>query len=257
MRKYFDVFKFNLKTELNFKVNYFFTLFAYLVHVFILRELWDYILKGKEINGFGRVELVWYITFGEFIMYCINKKNLEKVSVLIKSGNVANLLTKPVSILKYLFAEQCTSIVSVVINFIFALILGSAMVGMVKLTIIQVILFLVSIVLSILILLLIQLFIGLLAFITEENDSFYLVIQKAMLIIVFTPVEFFPGVVQWVLRFLPSTYAIYPVGKIFTNYEFGNAVYLIFCQIIALITMFILVNVLNRKGVKKVNVNGG
>lgn len=257
MRKYFDVFKFNLKTELNFKVNYFFTLFAYLVHVFILRELWDYILKGKEINGFGRVELVWYITFGEFIMYCINKKNLEKVSVLIKSGNVANLLTKPVSILKYLFAEQCTSIVSVVINFIFALILGSAMVGMVKLTIIQVILFLVSIVLSILILLLIQLFIGLLAFITEENDSFYLVIQKAMLIIVFTPVEFFPGVVQWVLRFLPSTYAIYPIGKIFTNYDFGNAVYLIFCQIIALITMFILVNVLNRKGVKKVNVNGG
>ena len=254
MRKYFDVFKFNLKTELNFKVNYFFTLFAYLVHVFILRELWDYILKGKEINGFGRVELVWYITFGEFIMYCINKKNLEKVSVLIKSGNVANLLTKPVSILKYLFAEQCTSIVSVVINFIFALILGSAMVGMVKLTIIQVILFLVSIVLSILILLLIQLFIGLLAFITEENDSFYLVIQKAMLIIVFTPVEFFPGVVQWVLRFLPSTYAIYPIGKIFTNYDFGNAVYLIFCQIIALIT---LVNVLNRKGVKKVNVNGG
>ena len=257
MRKYFDVFKFNLKTELNFKVNYFFTLFAYLVHVFILRELWDYILKGKEINGFGRVELVWYITFGEFIMYCINKKNLEKVSVLIKSGNVANLLTKPVSILKYLFAEQCTSIVSVVINFIFALILGSAMVGMVILTIIQVILFLVSIVLSILILLLIQLFIGLLAFITEENDSFYLVIQKAMLIIVFTPVEFFPGVVQWVLRFLPSTYAIYPIGKIFTNYDFGNAVYLIFCQIIALITMFILVNVLNRKGVKKVNVNGG
>ena len=257
MRKYFDVFKFNLKTELNFKVNYFFTLFAYLVHVFILRELWDYILKGKEINGFGRVELVWYITFGEFIMYCINKKNLEKVSVLIKSGNVANLLTKPVSILKYLFAEQCTSIVSVVINFIFALILGSTMVGMVKLTIIQVILFLISIVLSILILLLIQLFIGLLAFITEENDSFYLVIQKAMLIIVFTPVEFFPGVVQWVLRFLPSTYAIYPIGKIFTNYDFGNAVYLIFCQIIALITMFILVNVLNRKGVKKVNVNGG
>lgn len=257
MRKYFDVFKFNLKTELNFKVNYFFTLFAYLVHVFILRELWDYILKGKEINGFGRVELVWYITFGEFIMYCINKKNLEKVSVLIKSGNVANLLTKPVSILKYLFAEQCTSIVSVAINFIFALILGSAMVGMVKLTIIQVILFLVSIVLSILILLLIQLFIGLLAFITEENDSFYLVIQKAMLIIVFTPVEFFPGVVQWVLRFLPSTYAIYPIGKIFTNYDFGNAVYLIFCQIISLITMFILVNVLNRKGVKKVNVNGG
>ena len=257
MRKYFDVFRFNLKTELNFKVNYFFTLFAYLVHVFILRELWDYILRGKEINGFGRVELVWYITLGEFMMYCINKKNLEKISILIKSGNVANLLTKPVSIIKYLFAEQCTSVVSIVINFIFAMILGSAMVGMVELTLIQVVLFFISIILSLPILLLIQLFIGLLAFITEENDSFYLVIQKAMLIVVFTPVEFFPEVVQWILRFLPSTYAIYPIGKIFTNYDFKNSVFLIICQIIALITMIILVNILNRKGVKKVNVNGG
>ena len=257
MRKYFDVFRFNLKTELNFKVNYFFTLFAYLVHVFILRELWDYILRGKEINGFGRVELVWYITLGEFMMYCINKKNLEKISILIKSGNVANLLTKPVSIIKYLFAEQCTSVVSIVINFIFAMILGSAMVGMVELNLIQVVLFFISIILSLLILLLIQLFIGLLAFITEENDSFYLVIQKAMLIVVFTPVEFFPKVVQWILRFLPSTYAIYPIGKIFTNYDFKNSVFLIICQIIALITMIILVNILNRKGVKKVNVNGG
>ena len=257
MRKYFDVFRFNLKTELNFKVNYFFALFAYLVHVFILRELWDYILRGKEINGFGRVELVWYITLGEFMMYCINKKNLEKISILIKSGNVANLLTKPVSIIKYLFAEQCTSVVSIVINFIFAMILGSAMVGMVELNLIQVVLFFISIILSLLVLLLIQLFIGLLAFITEENDSFYLVIQKAMLIVVFTPVEFFPEVVQWILRFLPSTYAIYPIGKIFTNYDFKNSVFLIICQIIALITMIILVNILNRKGVKKVNVNGG
>ena len=41
----------------------------------------------------------------------------KKISILIKSGNVANLLTKPVSIIKYLFAEQCTSVVSIVINF--------------------------------------------------------------------------------------------------------------------------------------------
>lgn len=257
MNKYFDIFKFNLKTELNFKVDYFFTLFSYLIHVFILSELWDYILKGKEISGFGRTELVWYITLGEFIMYSISKKNYKKVSELIKSGNIANLLTKPISILKYFFAEECTSIVSIVVNFLFAMILGVMMAGVVQMTIIQMILFLISTILALLIALLVQLFIGLLAFITEENESFYLVIQKSMLIVVFTPVEFFPEVVQWILKFLPTTYAIYPHSKIFTNYDFGNALYLIVCQIIALIFMFILVNILNKKGVKKVNVNGG
>ena len=257
MRKYLDIFKFNLKTELNFKVDYFFTLFSYLVHVFILSELWDYILRGKEINGFGRAELVWYITLGEFIMYSISKKNYKKVSDLIKSGNIANLLTKPISILKYFFAEECTSIVSIVVDFFFAIILGTMMAGFLHMTVLQIVLFIISTILALIIALFIQLFIGLLAFITEENESFYLVIQKSMLIVVFTPVEFFPEVVQWILKFLPTTYAIYPHGKIFTDYEFGNAIYLIFCQILALIVMFILVNILNRKGVKKVNVNGG
>ena len=131
------------------------------------------------------------------------------------------------------------------------------MAGTLEVTFVQVMLFLVATVLALLISLLIQLFIGLLAFITEENESFYLLIQKSMLIVVFTPIEFFPGIVQWILRFLPTSYAVYPLGKILTNYDFSNARFLIFCQVISIIVMFILVNILNRKGVKKVNVNGG
>ncbi len=257
MRKYFDIFKFSLKTEFNFKIDYFFSLFAFVVHIFVLNELWDYILQGKQVNGLGRSELVWYITIGEFIMYSISKKNYKRVSELIKSGNIANLLVKPVNIIKYIFAEECTCIINIGVNFVLAIILGTLMAGVLHVTFIQIILFLLSLVLELLIAMLLQVFVGLLAFITEENESFYLLVSKALLLLVFTPLNFFPNYIQNILKLLPTTYAIYPAGKILVDFNFNNAICLIFLQLLALSFMFILINILNKKGVRKINVNGG
>lgn len=257
MRKYFDIFKFSLKSEFNFKIDYFFSLFAFLVHIFVFNELWDYILQGKQINGLGRSELVWYIIIGEFIMYSISKKNYKKVSELIKTGNIANLLVKPVSIIKYIFAEGMTCIVNIGINFIFAIILGLLMAGTINVTFIQIILFIVSLIIELVIAMLLQVFIGLLAFLTEENESFYLLVSKALLLLVFTPLSFFPTYIQSILKFLPTTYAIYPAGKILVDFNITNALGLIFVQLIALGFMFMVINILNKKGVKKINVNGG
>ena len=94
MRKYLAVFKFNLKSELNFKVDYFFSLLSFAVHIFVFNALWDYILQGKAIAGYSKNELIWYIIVGEFIMYSIGKKNYIKISDMIKNGDVANILTK-------------------------------------------------------------------------------------------------------------------------------------------------------------------
>lgn len=257
MKKYFDVFKFSLKTELNFKTDYFFSLFAFLVHIFVLNELWDYILQGKEINGFGRVELVWYITMGEFIMYSISKKNYKRISDMIKNGDIANLLIKPINLFWYMFAQVSTCVVNIVINFVVAIIYGILIGGIIELHFMQIVLFLVSLFLELLIAMLLQVFVGLLAFVTEENESFYLVISKGLLLLVFTPLGFFPEYAQVILKVLPTTYAIYPAGKILVNYVPNDAVMLVLSQLVALIFMSCIIYILNMKGVKKINVNGG
>jgi len=91
MRKYIEIFKFNLKTELNFKVDYFFSIISFAIHVFVFNALWDYILQGKMVEGYGKAQLIWYVIIGEFIAYSIGKKNYIKVSEMIKNGDVANM----------------------------------------------------------------------------------------------------------------------------------------------------------------------
>ena len=120
MRKYLAIFKFNLKSEINFKADYIFSLLSFAIHVFVFNALWDYILQGKMIEGYGKSQLIWYIIVGEFLAYSIGKKNYVKVSNMIKNGDVANILTKPLSFIKYILANEATSIVNIGVNIVFA-----------------------------------------------------------------------------------------------------------------------------------------
>lgn len=257
MRKYIEVFKFNLKSKINFKAEYIFSLFSFAIHVFVFNELWDFILRDKTILGYTREELIWYIIIGEFLYYIIGSKNYKEISNMIKNGDVANMLTKPISFLKYIIAIEMTCIVNVVVNFIFAIVLGIFMAKTLSVSLVQMILFAISMIFAITILILIQVMIGMLAFLTEENEAYRLVIFKAILLIILTPLEFFPNIVRCFLSFLPTTYAIYPACKIFVHFEFKNSVNLIICQIISIVVVLVIVNLLNIKGVKNINVNGG
>ncbi len=257
MRKYFEIFKFNLKTQINFKANYLFTLFSFTIHIFIFNELWDFILKNKNILGYSRPELIWYIIIGETLLYMVNGKRYKKISDMIKSGEIANMLTKPVSILKYILSEELTCIINFFVNCVSAIILGLLMAGPLKITFIQFILFFISVIFSIILLILFQAIIGMLAFITEENDSFYLIVSKALLLLVFTPLEFFPQTVKNILSFLPTTYTIYTPCKILIHFDVRGSINLIMCQVLSLIVIFTILNLLSMKGVKNINVNGG
>lgn len=257
MKKYLSIFKFNLKSELNFKIDYFFSLMSFAVHIFVFNALWDYILQDKAILGYSRGELIWYIIVGEFIAYSIGKKNYIKVSDMIKNGDVANILTKPLSFMKYVLAQEATTIINIGINFIFGIILGICMGGKISIEPLQMILLFISLILSLCISIFISVFIGMTAFLTEENKSFYLVISKAMLILVFTPLEFFPAFAQVILRFLPTTYVVYPPGKILVDFNLNTSIFLIICQVISLCVVFAGAYAINMKGVKNINVNGG
>lgn len=256
MNKYYEIFRFNLKTKTNFKANYFFSLFSFTIHILVFNTLWDFILRGKTIMGYTKPDLIWYIIIGEFITYSTTH-NYRKISDMVKSGDIVNMLTKPIDIIKYIFAEEASCIVNVIVNMLFAVILGITMSGMIKLSIIQAFMFITSTIFAIILWISIQVFIGLLAFITEENEAFYLIISKAMLLLVLTPLEFFPSVVQRIFLFIPTTYIAYPPAKIYVHFNFIQNTQLIVGQMVSLLCIFILIYILSIKGVKNINVNGG
>lgn len=256
MKKYLEIFKYSLKTKLTFIWNYCFSLFSFAIHVFVFNELWDYILQGKEIAGYTKSELIWYIIIAEFITYTSEKK-YKTISSMVKQGDIANMLLKPVDMINYYIAEDGSLIIKATVNLVCAIILGITLAEPIEISFPSIIMTIIASLIGILIGSLIQIFIGIVSFFTEENSSVYLIIQKMSLLVVFTPIEFYPAIIQKIFAVLPTTYFVYAPAKIFTNFEMGLAIKLILLEILSVVFLYSVLRILYKKGVEKINVNGG
>lgn len=256
MKKFLRILLFNLKVETKFKVDYFFRLFMYCFHIVIFNELWDYLLKDKLVLGYDKKSIIWYIIIGEAIIYSMNR-NFVKISEIIKNGDIVNILVKPINILEYLFIGEFTSVINLNINLIFAFVFGVVYLGVPQISLVNIFLFVISVIISYFTILFCQLLIGLLAFFFEDNDVFYLIISKAILIVTMSPLDFFDGFVYKFLSVLPTTYIIYGPSKIFLNCDVNMAIKLIVIQLMEFLLLYSIVKITSMKGVEKINVNGG
>lgn len=257
LKKYWEVFVFSLKSQVNFSVDYLFSLVSFGIFIFIFNNLWEYILAGKEVVGYSKAELIWYIIVAELIT-CSISKIYKKISDKIKNGDIAVLLTRPISMIDYFFVENLTCFVKVGIYMIFGIFIGLVLTGPIKISIVNILLFLITLIVAIISQILLQLLIGVIAFFTEENKAFYLILQKIGFLLVFTPIEFYPENVQKILLCLPTTYVFYVPAKIFSNNpDVIFAVKLLLAECLMMIILWFVVHGLYRKGVKKINVNGG
>lgn len=256
MKKYFEIFKYSLKMNLTFIYDYVFSAISFAIHMIVFNCLWDFILKDGTMYGYDRPTLIWYIIIAEFITYGASRF-YKKISDMVKDGTIANLLIKPMNFLVYVWFEQSADLVKVAVNAITAIILGFTMAGKIEITAVQMIFFVISCVLSFLISNAIQFIIGLIAFYIEETRSVFFVVQKLQFLLVFVPIDFYGEVIQKVLMFVPTTHMIYAPGLIFTRYNIETAIAAILMQLIMFTILMASTVVLYRKGVKKINVNGG
>ena len=176
---------------------------------------------------------------------------------MVKQGDIANMLIKPVDMINYFIVEDASLVIKGIINLGFGLILGTILAGPIQITFENIILMLIASVIGIFIGVLIQILIGIFSFFTEENSSMYLLIQKFCLLVVFTPLEFYPEIVQKIFLFLPTTYHVYAPAKIFTNASSEEAIKLLGLEILSAVVLYIIIRLLYKKGVEKINVNGG
>ncbi len=257
MRKYFAIFKYSVKMKVNFIIDYFISLVSFAIHVFVFSQLWDYLLRNKvDIAGYTKPQLIWYIVIGEFILISSHRAYKE-IAEQVKSGQIANMLIRPVDYVRYVFADNLAIIIKVIINASFAVVSGLFFAGPLDISALGIILMIISVIISLLMEIFIQLIIGLLAFYTEENDSFWLVFQKLMLLLVFTPLEFYPVIIQKIFMLIPTSYITYAPARLLVKFETVESVKLLIYQIIAFLVLVGFTRILYKKGVEKINVNGG
>ena len=256
MRKYIEIWKYSLKSKLTFLLNYMASLFSFGIHIFVFNELWDYILQGKSIIGYTKEELIWYIIVAEFIIYSF-EITYKKIATMVKQGDIANMLIKPIDVITYFSVEASANIVRIIVNAIFGIILGMLFAGPIEISFSTILLTIIASVIGIFTGIFIQILIGILAFFTEENKSFWLVTQKIIFFLVFTPLEFYPEIIQKVLLCMPTTYMVYAPAKIFTGTDTFTAILLIAMEIVSISVIYFVLRVLYKKGVRNINVNGG
>lgn len=256
MKKYFEIMKYSLKKNTTFVLNYLFNIISFFVHILVFNALWDYIIKDGSLVGYTRDELIVYIIITEFIIYSSNRCYKE-IADTIKNGDVVVMLSKPINYILYILAEQSTAIIRIGVNIIVAGIMILILGNKIQFTLLGIVLCIISMIFSVLLNILLEVIIGLTAFIMEENKSIALLVQKMQFLLVFVPIEFYGEFIQKILAIFPTTYIIYPPGKLLVHPDLQLGIKLILIQIIVLILSISIIVALYRNGVKKINANGG
>ncbi|MBQ7140249.1 MAG: ABC transporter permease [Bacilli bacterium] len=263
MRKYLFIFKSELMSTLQYVFNIAAGFIGCFILLFIFLNLWQYIYSNPSeiINGYTMNQMIWYIIITE-ILWGISsgKKICVKISNDIKGGNIAYNLNKPYNYILYsLFSHLGSAFVKAIIYTILGMIVGFMFLGSFpNLNILSIIAVILTSVLSTIISALLVSFIGLFSFIIEDSTPFYWLYSKLILIVgTIFPIEYFPSIIQPILKLSPVYVVCYGPAKLFVDFSLNNFITVFISQIIYIGIGFGLCTLLYKKGVKNLNVNGG
>lgn len=127
-----------------------------------------------------------------------------------------------------------------------------------KINFIQIIIVICSAIFAILIDTLFVILIGLFSFKIEDANPIYWLYSKIILVLgTIFPIEYFPIGLQVFLKYSPIYVVSYGPAKLFVDFNYTNAIFIIIAQLIYIISTYSLCMLIYKKGVRQLNVNGG
>lgn len=175
----------------------------------------------------------------------------------VKSGDIAYNLSKPYNFMLRIIAEQLSTLSKTCVIILCGAVLGIILAGPVNIAWYNLILVGIVIFIGLILQLLFNLIVGLLSlWIRYDVSSIWWIVSKFMLLLVFTPLDFFPKAVQVIGKFLPTTHVTYTPAQLLVHFSYSNFFISLLYEVISLIVLGIVCYVIYKKGVKKLNVNG-
>lgn len=262
MKKYLQIYKATLIENLSYITNIIIGFFSFLMMVFVLFNLWEYMYQDSSnyINGYTMQQMFWYVLITEGIWYGTrNKAFIYEIGDTIKSGNIAYNINKPYNYVIYLVFKCLGDITIKFIMFMFIVILvGNIFISHLEIALISIPLICIVMFFGIVINMLIRIGISIVSFWIEDSHPFHWVYDKIILILgTLLPIEMFPIFLRPIIKCLPTYVVVYGPAKLIVDFSFENFKTIIFAQIVYFVLVSIIVAIMYNKGVKKLNVNGG
>ena len=262
LSKYFWIFRLDLKQRLYYLVDYMLSALFIAIILFVFANLWKTIFAGRDaIEGFTIIQLIWYLSLTEAITMGTGWGSLfEEVGDEIKSGAIANYLTKPLSYIGWYFSTYFSKFLS---YFITAFVLGGIvtffLVGPMQFSIMSAIPLMILLVLSFILSFFVAFTFVAFAFWLEDVTAFYWILQKLLFIFggMLVPIDIYPEFIREYLYYLPFSYITYWPGKYFVSGTNEIFISSFIGQIIWLIIFIATTIIIYKIGIRRVNIHGG
>lgn len=263
MKKYFKILEYEIKSAFSYISNVFYEYIGFLIHIFIFLNLWKYIYSDSSslIQGYSFTQMIWYVIITEILWSSLGGRRLVKdISKSIKSGDVVYNLTRPINYILYnLFSHLGLVLTRLILYFVLGSITGYIFLGnFVQINIISLILVFITMILATIISLLTMILIGEISFFIEDANPIYWIYSKVILIFgTIFPIELFGKLIQKLLKYSPVYVLAYGPAKLFVHFNYIDFIKLFGFQILYMGIIYFIAIIIYKKGVRKLNVNGG
>jgi ABC-2 type transport system permease protein len=260
--KYTAVLRVSIASNLAYVMEVFFRSLLLIVLVFILSQLWKttFTARGaKLINGFSMNDMIWYLCAAETIALSLPALT-RRIDQEVRSGQLAYLLGKPCSYVLYNFAQYLGErLVRLVMNAVVASLLALITVGPPHFSWLGVVAWPLTVFLALCIDFVCYFSIGLLAFWSEETQSFSLIFNRLTLVLggVIAPLDVFPQPLRSIAQALPFSAILYGPSRTLVHFELGPFGWLLVQQALTLVVVGLIMLVLYQVAVRRLNINGG
>jgi ABC-2 type transport system permease protein len=262
LAKYPAVFRITLASSLVYGRDVLLRSLSMLLVLFVFLQLWTFTFEQQGsgiIQGFTLNDMIWYLVITETVVLSAPRVSL-KVDEEVKSGDLAYVLAKPYDYVLYHCAGYWgEAALRLPANFAAGGALALLAVGAPDTDAGGVLAAAVAVVLGLTLNFVIEAMIGLSAFWFEDSQPFFWIYQKFVFMIggLFIPLDFLPGWLSAVAKYLPFASVTYAPGRLFVDFSWTELVGRVGLQLLWLAIVAILISVVYHKAVRKVSLNGG
>jgi ABC-2 type transport system permease protein len=252
----------SVANNLAYMMEVFFRALLMVVMVFILAQLWKttFSARGAHIlNGFSISDMIWYLGAAETIAMSMPALT-RRIDQEVRSGQLAYLLGRPCNYVLYNFAQYLGErVVRICINGAVAAVLAFVIAGLPHFTWEGFVAWPLVTFLAVCIDFVAYFSIGLLAFWTEETQSFSFIFSRLTLVLggVLAPLDIFPQPLRSIAQALPFSAILYGPARTLVHFDAGYLVVLLVQQAITLVVGVLIVLVVYQVAIRRVSINGG
>lgn len=263
MKKYLFIYKSELMSNLQYVFNIITGFIGYFIFIFVFLNLWKYIYSDPNelINGYSMNQMIWYVIITEILWMSLGGRKLcRKICDDVRGGNIAYNMNKPYSYIGYsLFSHLGDVTIKFIIYVVLGMLTGLLFLGeFPSINIFSFIGVIITCILATVISTLLIICLGLFSFYMEDANPLYWIYSKFILVLgTIFPIEYFPKVLQPILNLSPIYVVSYGPAKLFVDFSLSNFIVIVIAQVIYIAIAYFLCYVLYKKGVRKLNVNGG